>query len=766
MTRLDKKNIGILVFILIIFFGYIIINSKINTLTDKRYLTVSKEMKEQLKNFIDEKKEGVLQLSLVVSKNDAIKKALLTNDSSSIHLDELSLELKKYSNLKNIWFQVVKADGTSIYKSFSNKKGENILKFRSDMAKIVKNPQIITSISVGKFSMSIKALVPVYDNNKFIGIVETIGLLESIVSKMEKLHYKTIVFVDKSYKKQLILADKDKFLENYFIAAWDKDTDLLEYIKSQTVEHFIHCKNPYVCKELNSLITVYTLDDQVTQKPMAYFIIAHNLKNIDIKDINQIRNNLFLILFGFLFSSLSLFVYFYIQSKKKLIENLNNTLEDTVQTKTQELSYLAHYDALTGLTNRHLFSNIIQSAIESSKKEGTTFFILFLDLDKFKDINDTYGHNVGDKLLVSVAKRLKSCVKNKDFISRFGGDEFVILIDNVDEIQLVSIVERIITQVQQPIEFEGNTLSITFSIGVSRFPKDGIDTESLLSSADLAMYKAKELGRNTFQFYDKKMSKDVIERLELEKKLKVALQEDQFEVFYQPQVDSQTNRVVGAEALIRWNSPELGMVSPYKFIPIAEETDLIIQIDTWMMKHSMEQLIRFQKEGIETGKISLNISARQLESKNIIRDLKATLDESNFDPKRVELEITERQMMKNPEASIVVLEKLKEMGLDIAVDDFGTGHSSLAYIKRLPIDKIKIDKSFVDELPYDAEDSAIVRSIISIAKNLHINIIAEGVENEEQRDFLKKEGCSLIQGYFYAKPLRADEYKQFLLKFR
>jgi len=649
---------------------------------------------------------------------------------------------------------------------YFNKRGDNILKSRVDIVKIIKNPQIITSISVGKFTLSLKAIIPVYDNDKFIGIIETIAQFNSVILEMDKYKYKTILFIDKSYKKQLIFANKDKFLEDYFIASGSENIDFLEYIKRKTAEHIIHYNKEYhLCEEINAIVIVYTLNNEVTQKPMAYFVMAHNIKDIDIKDINQIRYNLFLILCGLLFTIFSLFIYFYIQSKKKLIEKLNNTLEDTVQIKTKELTHLAHHDALTGLINRHLFSDIVQSSIGSAKKDNSYFNILFLDLDRFKDINDTYGHNAGDELLVSVAKRLKSCVKSKDFVSRLGGDEFIVLIKNTTKSELITIIERIITQIQQPIEFENNILNITFSIGVSYFPNDGIDAETLMSNADLAMYKAKERGRNTFQFYDKKMTKDVTERLELERNLKIALKKNQFEAFYQPQINSHTNRVVGAEALIRWNSPDLGMVSPDKFIPVAEESGLIIAIDSWMMRETMKQLIEFQKEGIEIGKLSLNISARQLESKNIINNLKMILDETNFDPKRLELEITERQMMKDPEKTIIVLNEIKEMGIDIAVDDFGTGHSSLAYIRRLPIDKLKIDKSFVDDLPDSTEEIAIVRSIISIAKNLHKNIIAEGVESVIQRDFLRNEGCQMVQGYFYSKPLNLDNYKQFLLKY-
>jgi diguanylate cyclase (GGDEF)-like protein len=760
-----KKLLQVLLLFSILYLGYIYISHKTDILVADRYFKVATQMKQQIQVLIDEKQSAILELSLAMAENHSVKKALLTNDATNIHLDKFSLRLRANTNLKNIWFQIVRADGTSLYRSFSDKKDDDLLNARVDIVKIIKKPQIITSISVGKFSITLKAMIPIYEQENFIGVVETIAQFNSIVLKMNTHKYKTIVFIDKAYKEQLVFGDKDKFLEDYYIASGDENVDFLNYIKRKTAEHVIHYnQNYHVCEEINSIITVHTLYDEITHKPMAYFVMAHNIEDIELEDINQVRYNLFLILGGLLFIIFSIFIYFYLQSKKELIKKLNNKLEDTVETKTKELTYLAHYDALTGLINRHLFSEIVQHSIEVGKRDKSCFSILFLDLDRFKDINDTYGHSAGDELLKSVAKRLKSCVRSEDSVSRLGGDEFIILIKNIPDNNLVTLLEKIIAEIQQPIVFENNVFNVTFSIGISSFPKDGTDSEVLISNADMAMYKAKELGRNTFAFYDKKMGDYMLERLKLESNIKIALEKNQFEAFYQPQVDSITNKIIGAEALIRWNSPELGFIAPDKFIPIAEETQLIIDIDTWMMRQTMKQLIEFQKEGIEIGKLSLNISARQLESKDIAHHLKMILNETHFDPTRLELEITERQMMKDPEASIVILNKIKEMGIGIAVDDFGTGHSSLAYIKRLPIDKLKIDKSFVDELPNNKEDIAIIRSIISIAKNLQIDIIAEGVESAIQRDFLRDEGCKMIQGYFYSKPLNADDYKKFLQK--
>jgi predicted signal transduction protein with EAL and GGDEF domain len=762
-AKLSKLIFQILLLVSIALIGYMLISSKNEALINERYLQISKNMKTHLEALIKEKQDSILQMSLAMSEDQKIKNALLSKDKLNISLKEFSLKLKQNTNLKNIWFQIVDAQGKSFYRSFSDKTGDSLVKARTDIDKMIKNPQIITSISAGKFAISLKTMVPIYDNNVFIGIFETLGMFDSIIDKMKENKEHTIMLIDESYKDQLVYVNKNKFIDNYFIVNDNPDEELLEYIKVQSVKGVINCDEGFgICLSSHSIVSVYKLNDEY-HKPMAYFIMSYNLDDINLDDIFQIRNTLFLIFGGLLFIGYILFLYF--QSKKNLIEELNYKLEDMVRSKTKELTYLAHHDALTGLANRFLFMEIVKHAITRAKRQKSKFSILFLDIDRFKDINDTYGHYMGDILLKSIAKRLKESVRAEDTVCRLAGDEFTILLKNVEEDNLVAIVEKIIYSTQQSIELQNNVFSITLSIGISCFPRDGSDADLLMSNADTAMYKAKELGRDTYQFYNEKMSECALKRVILEKNLKIALQENQFEAFYQPQIDTATGKIIGAEALIRWNSPELGFVSPADFIPIAEQTNLIIKIDLWMMKKSMNQLMIFQEEGIDIKKLSLNISAKQLEGKEMIADLKNILIETGFDASRLELEITEREMMKDPDATVLILNEIKKLGISISIDDFGTGHSSLAYIKRLPIDKLKIDKSFVDELPHDKEDVAIVRSVISIAKNLQIDIIAEGVETQEQRDFLLQEGCPNIQGYLYSKPLNAYDYKQFLLKY-
>ena len=445
------------------------------------------------------------------------------------------------------------------------------------------------------------------------------------------------------------------------------------------------------------------------------------------------------------------------------MEKLNIELEEKVNDKTKTLKHQAHYDSLTALPNRLLFSDRLAQSIKHASRHKTTLSLLFLDLDRFKEVNDSLGHEVGDKLLQIVSIRLKACIREEDTIARQGGDEFTILLGDIETNDLIKLANKLISTIQEPFRINHHELYVTLSIGISNFPEDGTSSNVLLRNADTAMYKTKELGKNGYQFYNSMMTEQTLERLELDRNIRKAIERHEFQAYYQPQVDLLHKKVVGMETLIRWHHPELGTISPVQFIPLAEETGLIIPIDQWMMQESVKTLSKWQEEGIDTGKLSINLSIKQLENKDFITHLKSLLDKTGCDPKKLEFEITESQIMKNPESSITVLNHVKELGITIAIDDFGTGYSSLSYLKRLPIDKLKIDRSFIKDLPSDEEDATIVRTIIALAKSLKLDLIAEGVETQEQKEFLIKEGCHKIQGYLYSKPIPEDEYKAFLL---
>lgn len=432
------------------------------------------------------------------------------------------------------------------------------------------------------------------------------------------------------------------------------------------------------------------------------------------------------------------------------------------------LHYQAHHDHLTGLPNRTLFKDRLIHGIEVAKRQGSMLALLFIDLDHFKHINDTLGHHIGDMVLKVVAERLKAKLRPEDTLARLGGDEFTIIIEDLpslEEIQLLA--ERILQVMTQPVHMGGHTLYISCSIGISIYPQDGKSPDHLVKYADAAMYRAKEEGRNNYQFYSKEMTTLAYQRLMLESSMRQAIERDEFIVYYQPQFNAQDDTLVGMEALIRWKHPDpkMGLLSPDHFIPLAAESDLIIEIDRWMMRKAMTEFVAWYERGLEPGRLSLNLSIRQLNSPDYLEVLTKVMNEVNFNPVWLELEVTEGQVMKKPEESIERLNKIAALGIGISIDDFGTGYSSLAYLKRLPVSVLKIDQSFVREIPENKDDTAIVKAIIALAKSLDIGLIAEGVENEAQKLFLLLQGCSTMQGYFYGKPMPGKLFEErFLMK--
>jgi len=740
---------------------YFIISVNVENSKKIKYEDVSQKIKNELKILIDEKQESILHIALSVSMNPQVKKSIFTNNFEKVGLQDFSLKLRENSTLKNIWFQVVSVDGTSLYRSWTKKRGDNLKNVRIDVVKFLKNPQITTSISVGKFDLTFKTMVPIYEGKKFIGIIETIAKFNSIALKMEYSGYDIAVVVDKKYKKQLINTFTRIFINDYYVANVNVKQNVLEFITSKTVEHFMYEDRYHIYKKSNNLISVYHLPD-IHGNPMAYLILFSKLDNIDFNKIEQDRDKIifFFILIYLIF--LGGTYYLYVMKNKSFIEALNEELEQKVEDKTQVLNHLAHHDTLTNLPNRLLFLDRLNQDIIHSDRHHKSIYVLFLDLDYFKEVNDSFGHKAGDELLKEISQRLKKCVRREDTVARFGGDEFTILISSIDRAHIVFIAEKIIARIQEPIDLSGNTVCVTFSIGISSFPSDGDCADILLRNADTAMYKAKELGKNTYQFYHNDMTKVTLARLNMENNIRVAIKKEEFQVFFQPQIDATCNKVVGCEALIRWVHPTLGMIPPNEFIPLAEKSGLIVEIDTWMMKTAINIFNTIQKKYLHVEQLSLNLSMRQLESKNYVDKLKSILIETSFNPRCLELEITENQLMNNPESSISILNEIKKLGISIAIDDFGTGYSSLSYLKYLPINKLKIDKSFVDNLPNDEDDIAIVRSIITLAKSLNLKIIAEGIERQDQKDFLLNEGCPYMQGYFYSKPLNKEDFMVYL----
>jgi diguanylate cyclase (GGDEF)-like protein/PAS domain S-box-containing protein len=425
------------------------------------------------------------------------------------------------------------------------------------------------------------------------------------------------------------------------------------------------------------------------------------------------------------------------------------------------LHHQAHHDALTGLPNRTLFSDRLEHGIELAERHGKKLALFFIDLDNFKQINDSLGHHIGDRVLMVVSERLKAKVRKEDTLARLGGDEFTIIIEQLeDERQLAYFAEKIQEVLSQPIHIEGHTLYTSCSIGISFYPQDAQNANDLVKYADAAMYQAKEEGRNTYQFYSAEMTALAFERVVMESSLRQAIKNEEFVLYYQPQVNAKTSKMTGMEALIRWEHPRLGLMLPDKFIPLAEETGLIIEIDRWVMRTAMTQIKEWYHAGLNPGVLALNLSMRQLMDEHFMEILHDCLETIDFNPKWLELEVTESQMMKKPDDAIVRLGQIKIMGITIAIDDFGTGYSSLSYLKRLPVGKLKIDQSFIHGIPDDKENAAIVKATIALAKSLNLKLIAEGVENEAQKTFLVEHGCIHMQGYYYGRPMRAKQIEK------
>ncbi len=430
---------------------------------------------------------------------------------------------------------------------------------------------------------------------------------------------------------------------------------------------------------------------------------------------------------------------------------------------SKEISHLAMHDSLTGLANRVLFNEQIEKAIASCNRQGNYLAVLFIDLDAFKKVNDGMGHAVGDLLLIDVAARLLANMRQVDTVARWGGDEFVVLLNQLPlEENITGVVVKILERLAQPFYFEGLTIYVTASIGISIFPKDGLSAEELLAHADAAMFQVKENGRNNFSFFSSGFNKSAKQRLVMEKEMYCALDEGHFEVYYQPQVELKTNKIIGAEALLRWNHPHEGIISPDAFIPLAEETGLINQIGDWVLQTVCKQLSVWQKQGLPEISVAVNLSPRQFMQYNLCDKISQALKDNNVEACFLKVEITESLMIKNVDKVATMLWDIQALGVCIAIDDFGTGYSSLSVLKNFPIFQLKIDKSFINHLGTNPDDANIAHSIIMLGHTMSMNVVAEGVENQTQLKYLLEWNCDIIQGYYFSRPLTSARMTELL----
>ena len=429
----------------------------------------------------------------------------------------------------------------------------------------------------------------------------------------------------------------------------------------------------------------------------------------------------------------------------------------------EKLVYLAHYDGLTGLPNRVLFFDRLKQTLAQTARRGGLTAVMFIDLDRFKVVNDTLGHATGDDLLRHVAQRLAGCVRVGDTVCRFSGDEFVLIVQDLTDAEDARLIaQKVLQAFSDPFRLLGHEIFVSTSVGISMYPTDSDDGEALLKNADTAMYRAKEAGRANFQFYTREMNARAMYRLELENSLRRALERGEFRLHYQPKACLHTGRVTGVEALLRWERPGHGLVSPGDFVPLLEDTGLIVPVGEWVIFEACRQIAAWRASGRDPVSIAINISARQFAAPDLGTIVKKVLDQQAADPRLIELELTESLLMVNTEEAVRALEYLKSLGLRLSIDDFGTGYSSLSYLKRFPIDALKIDRSFIDEITTDVGDATITRAVIGMAHNLGLKVVAEGVETEEQISFLSANGCDEAQGYYFARPRPAGEITEWL----
>ncbi|MFV2061108.1 MAG: EAL domain-containing protein [Gammaproteobacteria bacterium] len=432
------------------------------------------------------------------------------------------------------------------------------------------------------------------------------------------------------------------------------------------------------------------------------------------------------------------------------------------QTEKRE-HFLATRDVLTGLPNRYTYNDRLKRGLSYCNRYGGKLAVMFMDLDRFKFVNDTLGHKVGDILLKDVAKRIQTCLRETDIVARLGGDEFIFLLPKIDQsLKAAKVAKHILKVLKKQFFIEEQEIYISASIGIAMYPNDGEDATQLIQNADMAMYSAKESGRNKYDFFTKKMNQVVTNRLRLENDIRAALKNNEFYLEYQPVINTRTRKMVGTEALIRWRHPKKGRLYPNSFISIAEETRQIIKIGNWVLEHACTQNKKWQQNGFSSIRIAINVSAVQFTQMNFVSKVRDILERTGMEGKYLELELTEGILMQDVEFTISVLSELRDLGIRISIDDFGTGYSSMSYLKKFPLDILKIDQSFIKDLPHDPKDSAIVTAIAEMARGLSLEIIAEGIETLEQNNFVKKVGCDCMQGFYLQKPVAAAAISKFI----
>ncbi|MCF6340732.1 MAG: EAL domain-containing protein [Sulfurimonas sp.] len=636
--------------------------------------------------------------------------------------------------------------------------GDNLCTSHPLILKVNQSKKFQTALKAEKYGFSYKTIFPVFKDGEHIGTFEFGVDIKYLMSKITSMNFFTPVFI----------ATKEAIKPIY---GYNKITN--KYSSSFTNEYsFINfqsnTKNHISIKEIINDKIITQKSYIATKNSKKYLVFrAYNLKDynenligyfIFVDDMDYYMKTIVFVRWISISITLLLAIIIVL-----LMSKLIRRYTFELRKQKNSFNYQAHHDALTGLPNRVLFNDRLNRAIVKSKRKNTNFALFFIDLDRFKHINDSLGHTIGDEVLKIISKRFKKIIRRNDTISRLGGDEFTVLAEDLREKTDASLLaKKLLDILSKPIIIKGHTLYISSSIGISLYPKDDTNADNLLKYADAAMYKAKDEGKNNFQYYSSDMTELAYQKVIMESSIRKALKDEEFVVYFQPQINAKTNKLVGMEALVRWQHSNGELIYPDKFIPIANETGLIIELDRWVMKESMKQVKLWYSQGLNPGVLALNLAMKQIHEYDFISIIEKMIKEIEYKPEWLEFEITEGEIMNKPENAIKVLQALNELGIKLAIDDFGTGYSSLLYLKQLPISKLKIDKSFVQDIPDNEEDVGITRAVIALSKSLRLSIIAEGVETKEQKDFLVENGCENIQGYFYARPMPATEMEKML----
>lgn len=898
LNQQNIKNIVLATLLLItfLFVSHKLLNIRTEALIKEKYTQVANEIQFMTKSYIDAKKESILFIALSLANDPRYIDAIASSNNINFKLDNFIENLQRNSKYKNVWIQVSDSKGISLYRSWTDKHGDDLTKVRKGIVQMIRDPKIRSTVSTGLFDMTFKAMVPIFKDDKFMGTIEVISKFNSIAMQLLNNGFELVLLVDKTYKNQIQKPFTKMFLDDYYIANLNASEANQNYIKNFGIEKLIHDQNAYIIdRENNTFITKYIQKD-INGNNMGYFILFHPLDKIDLNHIYLFHNAIL-----FFISLVLIGIYLVLQlisskhnkekidlknkllskevdekntkleeqhnflqnvingidqsvmvidkeynvllandaakhfSDKHMLKDLSQSkcyellhhqnhpcdddqnqcpLEDTFvrgksiqrihkhitasgeenfieltttplynknnemyavvelghniteHLKTQkvlekqknELDYRAHYDALTSLPNRVLFLDRLNHSMQIAKRDNNQVALVFIDLDHFKEINDSIGHHAGDYILKECARRLQSMLRSIDTVSRFGGDEFTIILEKMNnENEVVDIVLLIIDKLQEPYIYENRKLYCGASVGISIYPENGKTHQELLKNADAAMYKAKENGRNTYSFYTKTMTQKAHERVMQETKLRESMKNNDFTVYYQPLMNINTHEVIGYEALLRCIDADDSVMYPDNFISIIEQTGLIIDIGKKILEKVFLQAVSWKRMNIEYEKISINISAKQLKDPEFFPFIEALFQRTKCDPDWIEFEIIESFIIDDIVEAINVLEKIHTLGINISLDDFGTGYSSLSYLKKLPISKLKIDKSFIDDIPFDENDKIITKTIINLANDMNIAVLAEGVETIEQEKFLIENGCSLAQGYLYDEPLSVDD---------